>query len=106
MGSHLFFGALIVHWALDFFEFDRAGSIPMEFGLHVGRRVIDAARRGNGSFLAIPVMARKGFGIPPTVVGGLFKSFLQDNPKATFNPAHGSGRIFQVATIHQKHTNS
>lgn len=59
MGGYLFFGALVLHGALDFLGFDRAGSVPLEFGLHVGRRVIDAAGRGDGSSMAIPFMARK-----------------------------------------------
>ena len=59
MGGYLFFGAVVVDWALLFLEFDRAGSIPREFDLHVVQRVIDAARCGDRSFMAILVMARK-----------------------------------------------
>jgi hypothetical protein len=59
MGGYLFFGAFVVHWPLDLLGFDNAGSIPLEFGLHVGRRVIDAARCGDRSFMAILVMGWK-----------------------------------------------
>jgi len=44
----------------------------------------------------------KKSGIPPTAVGGWFKSFLQPNPMLRFYPAHGSGRILQVLPIYLK----
>src|ERR1043165_9236148 len=34
--------------------------------------------------------------IPPTAVGGLFKSLLAPWRSPSFNPAHGSGRIVQA----------
>lgn len=59
MGGYLFFGAVVVHGSLGLLGFDRAGSIPLELGLHVGRRVINAARCGDRSFMAILIMGRK-----------------------------------------------
>ena len=59
MGGYLFFGAVVVHWAWDFFGVDTADSIPREFDRHVVRHVIDAAGRGNGSSMALFIMARK-----------------------------------------------
>ena len=59
MGGYLFLGAVVLHWALDFFGVDTADSIPREFDRHVVRHVINAAGRGNGSSMAIPFMARK-----------------------------------------------
>jgi hypothetical protein len=40
------------------------------------------------------------FSIPPTAVGGLFKSFLKAFLKQRSNPAHGSGRILHVLAIY------
>jgi len=39
--------------------------------------------------------------IPPTAVGGLFKSFLIESNGEGMNPANGSWRIVQVRTIHK-----
>ena len=61
MGGSLFFRAFVVHWPGDVLDCYRAGSIPLEFALHVVGCVIDAARGGDSSFMAIPVMAGKGF---------------------------------------------
>jgi len=60
MGGYLFFSAVVVDRILVFLQFDRADSVPGEFTRHVVRRVVDAARGGDGSFMATLVMARKG----------------------------------------------
>jgi hypothetical protein len=52
----------------------------------------------SGSFKSFLQLSE--FGIPLTAVSGSFKSFLYQPNYLNLNPAHGSGRIVQVLTIH------
>jgi len=59
----------------------------------------------HGSGRIVQVLSKtntqKGGLIPPTAVGGYFKSFLKPTQKGRSNPANGSWRILQGLAIYK-----
>ena len=70
MGGSLFFCALVVVWTSDVLVFDRTGSISLEFDRHVVEPVVYIAGGRDGSFMALLVMARKGFFLSVFLIKG------------------------------------